>query len=80
MRLLKVAFAGLITVVALLFSLMVAVGVAAIGLVVYLYLRLRGKSAAVRFGGAPQAPPTDRAPHDVIDVTATEVGQQRLDR
>lgn len=79
MRLMKVAFAGLVTLIAMLFSLMVAVGVAAIGLAAYLYVRLRGKPVSARFGGTPKSTTSRTPPSDAIDITATEVGSRRLD-
>lgn len=80
MRLLKVAFAALVTLIAMLFSLMVAVGVAAIGLAAYLYVRLRGKPVSARFGGAEKSATARGTAQDAIDVTATEVGSRHLDR
>jgi hypothetical protein len=79
MRLLKVAFAALVTLIAMLFSLVVAVGVAAIGLAAYLYVRLRGKPVSVRFGGTAKSPAAKGVPPDAIDITATEVGSRHLD-
>jgi hypothetical protein len=81
MRLLKVAIAGVITALAMFFSLLVAIGVALIGVIVFLFLRLRGRPASVRFqtsmGRKPAASPSAG---DVIEVTATEVPSHRLDR
>jgi hypothetical protein len=79
MRFLKIAIAGLVTAIAMLFSLLFAVGVAVIGVLAYLYLRLRGRPANVRFGTSTKPPPVAAA-GDVIDVTATEVPAQRLER
>ncbi len=79
MRFLKIAIAGIVTAIAMLFSLLFAAGVAVIGVLVYLYLRLRGRPASVRFGTSLR--PSRPAPAgDVIDVTATEVPSQRLER
>ncbi len=80
MRLLKIAFAGLVTVLAMLVSLVVAVGVALIGIVVYLFLRLRGRSATVSFRSSPTNRPTRPTDPGVIDVAATEVRTTRLER
>jgi hypothetical protein len=74
MRLLKVAIAGLVTAVAMFFSLLFAVGVAIIGVIAYCFLRLRGRPASVRFPAAGR--PKRAAASDVIDVTATEVPSQ----
>ncbi|MBI5689498.1 MAG: hypothetical protein HZC55_05325 [Verrucomicrobia bacterium] len=77
MRLLKIVLAGLVTAVAMAASLLFALGVAIIGLLVYGYLRLRGKPASVRFGRNPAPPPP--AQGEVIDIKATEVPARRLD-
>lgn len=77
MRFLKIAIAGLITIAAMLASLLMAFGVALIGALVYLYLRLRGRStpAVSRSPAAPARP----AASEVIEVTATEVRTKTLD-
>lgn len=74
MRLLKVVLAGVVTAVALLFSVVVAFGLLVTGLLAYLYLRLRRKPSrtAAAAGAAPSSA--------VIDVTATEVPEARLER
>ena len=80
MRILKIAVAGLLTALAMLVSLMVALGVAIVGLMAYLYLRLRGRSFPGPFqrpSTSPRSPPTGS---DVIDVTATEVRTDRQER
>jgi len=80
MRMLKVVLAGLVTAVAMAFSVVVALGVALIGAIAYLYLRLRGKPVQGRVGGTPgAAAPTARS-GEVIDVTATEVEVTRIER
>jgi hypothetical protein len=76
MRLLKVAIAGLVTAVAMFFSLLFAVGVAFIGVIAYCFLRLRGRPASVRFSSPHRPKPAAAA--DVIDVTATEVPADKL--
>lgn len=74
MRLLKVVLAVVVTGVALLFSVVVAIGLLVTGLLAYIYLRLRRKSSdPVAAGGtAPSSA--------VIDVTATEVPATRVER
>ncbi len=79
MRFLKVAFAGVITLLAMLASLVVAVVVALVGLLAYVFIRLRGKPARPPFGGS-RPPPPRRPADDVIDVTVTEVSSKSLDR
>lgn len=76
MRIVKVVFALVVTLLGMLVSLMVALAVALIGVVVYLYLRLRRRPA----GGGPSRPTGPRRPPpgsagegDVIDISATEV-------
>ena len=80
MRFLKIAFAGLVTAIAMLFSLLFACGVALIGILVYLYIRMRGRSTAQ----LRRQDPNDSAPRpaegDVIDVSATEISSDRLKR
>jgi hypothetical protein len=80
MRILKVAIAGLVTALAMFFSLMVALGVAVIGVGVYLYLRLRGRPANGPFRQPPARQPTHQTESDVIDVTATEVRPDKPER
>jgi hypothetical protein len=80
MRILKVAFAGLITALAMFFSLMVAFIVALIGVLVYLYLRLRGRTRSRPPGPTSAGPASRPAGSDVIDVTATEVRSERLEK
>lgn len=80
MRILKVAIVGLLTVVAMFFSLMVALGVAVVGLVVFLYLRLRGPRAAGPFHRPSPSPLPHHHESDVIDVTATEVRADKLEK
>jgi len=79
MRILKIAFAGLVTLLAMFASLVVAFIVALVGLLAYVFIRLRGKSARRPFGG-PRPMPPRRPADDVIDVTVTEVGTKQLDR
>lgn len=79
MRLLKIAFAGVVTLLAMFASLVVAFIVALVGLLAYLFIRLRGKPARMSFGG-PRTMPPKRPADDVIDVTVTEVGTKQLDR
>ena len=80
MRYLKIAFAGLITVLAMFASLLVALGVALIGIVVYTFLRLRGPSATGPFRPTPGNRRTGDPKSEVIDVTATEVRTNRLEK
>jgi hypothetical protein len=85
MRFLKIAFAGLVTLLAMFASLIVAIGVALIGAIVFLYLRLRGRTAAMVFRRGAPRPAARPAAADVIEVTATEVssteaGNRRLER
>lgn len=79
MRILKIAFAGVVTLLAMFASLVVAFIVALVGLLAFVFVRLRGRPGHVEFGGARPAPPR-RPADDVIDVTATEVGTKQLDR
>jgi len=81
MRFLKIVLAGLVTVLAMLASLAAAVFITFFGLVAYLFLRLGGRPARVRFGrrAPPPRPPAGGA-GDVIDVTATEVTTKHLER
>ena len=76
MRILKVAIVGLVTAVAMFFSLMVALGVAVVGLAVFFYLRLRGRRAPTPFRRSAAEQPSPSGA-EVIDVTATEVRSTR---
>lgn len=80
MRFLKVAFAGLVTALAMLASLMVALAVAVAGLVIFLFLRMRGRKSPGPLVGHTPGRPTGHADSDVIEVTATEVRSTRLER
>ena len=80
MRFLKIAFVGLVTALAMLASLVAALVVALIGIVVYLVLRLLGRPAAVSFRPVATTRPTRPTESDVIDVTATEVRANRIER
>lgn len=80
MRMLKVVLAGLVTAIAMIFSLVVALGVALIGAIAYLYLRVRRKPVRGRVDGAPGATAPAARAGEVIDVTATEVEVSRIER
>ena len=80
MRFLKIAFVGLVTALAMLASLVVALGVALLGILVFLFLRLRGRPATGSFRPTSTSRPTRPTESDVIDVTATEVGTNRIER
>lgn len=79
MRILKIALAAVVTVLAMMFSLVVALGVALVGLLAYLYLRLRRPPAADPLRH-PSRPASPAAGPDVIEVSATEVREPRLDK
>ncbi len=73
MRFVKIAFALVVTLLAMLASFMVALAVGLIGLIVYLFLRLRGQPPAGEFRPPARSRPPPTPGSEVIDVTATEV-------